>query len=120
MSDFVFHATMVSTGPQIREGRVGGISRSALPREEHMTEKRPEIDSDSLRGALMRGDVVGIRDARLNQIIHEITEWARRRWTAEDSPNLVTYEIDRNSKSVSFERVSNLEKIVAECRLLGN
>lgn len=58
-----------------------------------MTEKRPEMDGDSIIGAIMKGDVVGIRDARLNQIIHDITEWAQRRWTAEDSPNLVTYEI---------------------------
>lgn len=53
-----------------------------------MTDKRPEIDSASIIGAIMKGDVVGIRDARLNQIIHDIAEWARRRWTAEDSPNL--------------------------------
>ncbi len=42
-----------------------------------MTEKRPEIDSDSIIGAVMKGDIVGIRDARLNQIIGDITEWAR-------------------------------------------
>ncbi|MBK3661090.1 hypothetical protein JJE66_07480 [Bradyrhizobium diazoefficiens] len=60
---------------------------------EHMTDEGPEMDKDSIISAMMKGDVLGIRDARLNQIIHDIAEWARRRWTAEDSPNLVTYEI---------------------------
>ncbi len=58
-----------------------------------MMDRPPEIDKDAIIGALAVGDIVGIRDARLKQIIHDIAEWARRRWTAEDSPNLVTYEI---------------------------
>lgn len=58
-----------------------------------MTDRRPEIDSASIICAAMKGDAMGIRDARLNQIIGDITEWAQRRWTAKDSPNLVTYEI---------------------------
>lgn len=72
------------------EGRSRGSAQQIRNTEEakHMTDKRPEIDSASIIGAIMKGDVVGIRDARLNQIIHDIAEWARRRWTAEDSPNL--------------------------------
>jgi hypothetical protein len=75
----------------MREDRMSRVRNTEEGK--HMTDKRPEIDSASIIGAITKGDVVGIRDARLNQIIHDITEWARRRWTAEDSPNLVTYEV---------------------------
>lgn len=58
-----------------------------------MTGKQPKTDKDSCIDAIMKGDVVGIRDIRLNQIIRDIAEWAQRSWTADDSPNLVSYEI---------------------------
>ena len=77
----------------MREARVVGSADPHYRRGGTHDQKRPEMDGDSIVGAIMKGDVVGTRDARLNQIIHDITGWAQRRWTAEDSPNLVTYEI---------------------------
>lgn len=49
-------------------------------------------------GALAEGDLVGIRDARLKQIIHDIAEGARRRWTPRSREYYYTW--NRNIVSV--------------------